>query len=103
MSIDKQTTLVHLKCMTVRYINCSFIYGSTNDSKLSIQILEDYGTDNQTLKHTVTKQILFGRINIRFGFMDWVAEYTVITVHPEWNMIFFVGEDGTIINMTWTA
>jgi hypothetical protein len=29
--------------------------------------------------------------------MDWVAEYTVITVHPEWNMIFFVGEDGTII------
>ena len=29
--------------------------------------------------------------------MDWVAEYTVITIHPEWNMIFFAGEDGTII------
>ena len=29
--------------------------------------------------------------------MDWVAEYTVITVHLEWNMIFFAGEDGTII------
>ena len=41
--------------------------------------------------------ILFGRINIRFGFVDWVVEYIVIIVHPEWNMIFFVGEDGTII------
>ena len=41
--------------------------------------------------------ILLGRINIRFGFVDWDAEYTVITVHPEWNMIFFAGEDGTII------
>ena len=29
--------------------------------------------------------------------MDWVAKYIVITVHPEWNMIFFAGEDGTII------
>ena len=41
--------------------------------------------------------ILFGSINIRFGFMDWVDEYIVITVHLEWNMIFFVGEQRTII------
>ena len=41
--------------------------------------------------------MLFGRINIRFGFMNWVNEYTMITVHPEWNMIFFAREDGTII------
>ena len=33
MSIDKQTTLVHLKCMTERYIKCSFIYCSANDFK----------------------------------------------------------------------
>ena len=45
----------------------------------------------------VSTRILFGRINIRFGFVDWVVDYTVITVHPEWNMIFFAGEDGTII------
>ena len=45
----------------------------------------------------VSTRILFGRINIRFSFMDWVAEYTVITVRPGWNMIFFAGEDGTII------
>jgi hypothetical protein len=29
--------------------------------------------------------------------MDYVDEYTVITVHPEWNTIFFAGKDGTII------
>jgi hypothetical protein len=45
----------------------------------------------------VSTWILFERINIRFGFVDWVAEYIVIIVHPEWNMISFVGEDGTII------
>jgi hypothetical protein len=45
----------------------------------------------------VSTWILFGRINIRFGFMDCVDEYIVITVHPEWNMIFFAREDGTII------
>ena len=45
----------------------------------------------------VSTWILFERINIRFGFMDWVDEYTVIIVHLEWNMIFFAGEDGTII------
>jgi hypothetical protein len=76
---------------------CVCAVAGPNDSKLSIWILEDYGTNNWTLKHTVSMRILFGRINIRFGFMDWVAEYTVITVHPEWNMILFAGVDGTII------
>jgi hypothetical protein len=69
----------------------------SNDCKLSIWIFEDYGTNNQTLKHTVSTQILFGRINIRFGAMDWASEYIVITVQPEWNLIFFAREDGTII------
>ena len=60
-------------------------------------MLENYGTNSWTLKHMVSTRILFGGINIRFSFMDCVDEYTVITVHPEWNMIFFAGEDGTII------
>ena len=76
---------------------CVCTVAGPNDSKLSIWILKDYGTNNWTLKHTVSTRILFGRINIRFGFVDWVAEYTVITVHLEWNMIFFAGENGTII------
>ena len=29
--------------------------------------------------------------------MDCAEDYTVITVHLEWNLIFFAGEDGTII------
>ena len=76
---------------------CVYTIGSPNDSKLSIWILEDYGTDNWTLKHTVTMQILFGRINIRFGFLDFVDEDIVITIHPEWNLIFLPREVGTII------
>ena len=76
---------------------CVCTVAGPNNSKLLIWILEDYGTNNQTLKHIVSTWILFRRINIRFGFVDWVVEYTVITVHPEWNMIFFAGEDGTII------
>ena len=51
---------------------CVCTVGGPNDSMLSIWILEDYGTDNSTLKHTVTTWILFRRINIRFGFLDFV-------------------------------
>ena len=76
---------------------CLCTIDGPNDSKVSIQILEDYGTDNWTLKHTVTTRILFGRINIRFGYLDFDDEDIVITVHPEWNLIFFAREDGTII------
>ena len=42
---------------------CVCTVGGPNDSKLSIWILEDW-----TLKHTITTRILFGRINIRFGY-----------------------------------
>ena len=77
---------------------CLCTIDGPNESKLSIWILEDYGTNNWTLKHMVFKRILFRRINIRFSFMDWVAEYTVIIVHLEWNLIFFAKEDGTIIS-----
>jgi hypothetical protein len=38
---------------------------------------------------------VFGRINIRFGFPDFVDECIVIT--QEWNLILFAREDGTII------
>jgi hypothetical protein len=76
---------------------CVCTIAGPNDSKLSIWILEDYGTNNWALKHTISTWILFGRINIRFGFVDWVAKYIVIIVHPKWNMISFAGEDGTII------
>ena len=60
---------------------CVCTIAGPNDSKLSIWILEDYGTNNWTLKHTVSTWILFGRINIRFGYVDCVDDYTVIIVH----------------------
>ena len=40
---------------------------------------------------------VFGKTNIQFGFLHCDADYTMIVVHLEWNMIFFVGEQKTII------
>jgi hypothetical protein len=45
----------------------------------------------------VTTLEVFGSIDIRFGFYDWTEDYIVITVHPEWNLIFFAVEEITII------
>ena len=50
-------------------------------SQLSIWILEDYGTDNWTLKHMVNTWILFGWINIRFGYRKKVH---VIPIRVFW-------------------
>ena len=94
--IDGPSGLQHSKHQAQGHL-CVCTIGGPNDSKLSIWILEDYGTDNWTLNHTVTTRILFGRINIRFGYPDFDDEDIVITVHPEWNLIFFAREDGTII------
>ncbi|KAJ1296572.1 hypothetical protein BS78_01G311600 [Paspalum vaginatum] len=66
---------------------------SENAFKLSIRILEDYGTHEWTLKHTVSTAKLFGKNNLRFD-----MGYTVITVHPECNLIFFVfGSECTLM------
>jgi hypothetical protein len=46
---------------------CIYTVNGPNESKLSIWILEDYGTDNWTLKHRVTTLKVFGRMNSRFG------------------------------------
>jgi hypothetical protein len=40
---------------------------------------------------------VFGKTNIQFDFLDCDANYTVIAVHPEWNLVFFVGKERTII------
>ena len=65
--------------------------------QLSFWILEDYGTNNWTLKHTVTMLEIFGWNNIQFGYDVCDADYRVIVVHLEWNKIFLVGEDRTLI------
>ena len=51
--------------------------------QLSFWVLEDYGTDNQTLKHTVTMLDIFGRNNIEFCYDVCNVDYRVIAVHLE--------------------
>ena len=63
---------------------CQCTVGGRNMLKLSIQILEDYGTNNKwTLKHTMSLH--------KLGYFDFLSCYRVVIVHPEWNLIFFVG------------
>ena len=76
--IDRPDGL-HLSMHQAQGHLCLYTVDGPSDSKLSIQILEDYGTDNWTLKHMVTMWILFGRINIRFGYPYFVDECIVIT------------------------
>ena len=67
-------------------------------SNLKIWILEDYGTNNKwTLKHTVSTLQVFAKTNIEFGYLDVVEYYSM--VHPEWNLLLFVGvgEENDII------
>ena len=68
-----------------------------NMSLLFVWILEDYATNKWTLKHTVSTLKVFGKTTIKFGYVDFDSAYTAITVHPEWNLIFFVGAERTII------
>jgi hypothetical protein len=48
-----------------------------------VLILEDYGTDNGSLKHVVDMEKLFGHMNIKASSKLCHEEYRVITVHPE--------------------
>jgi hypothetical protein len=100
--LDRPDGLHHSMHQALGHL-CVCTVDGPNDSKLLIWVLEDYGNDNWTLKQTVTMRILFGRINIRFGYLDFDDEDIVIIVHPEWNLIFFTREDGTSSHITWTA
>ena len=47
--------------------------------------------------HTVDTLQLFGLYNIQFDSEAANADYRVISVHLEWNLIFLVGEDRTLM------
>jgi hypothetical protein len=55
-----------------------------------VWILEDYGTDNWSLKHVVDTEELFGHMSIKVGSELCDEEYRVITVDLE-NFIFLFG------------
>ena len=40
---------------------------------------------------------IFGQNNIQFGYDISDADYRVIVVHLEWNLIFLIGEDRTLM------
>ena len=66
-------------------------------TQLSIWILENYDSNRWTLKRTVTTLDIFGQNNIEFDYKVYDAEYRVIAVHLEWNLIFLIGEDRTLL------
>ena len=68
-----------------------------NRSWLLVWKLEHYGADNWILKHVVDMEELFGRMNIKVGSELCDEEYRVIIVNPEWNFIFLVRKDRTLI------
>ena len=51
--------------------------------KLSIWILEDYGTNKWTLKHTTSMHKLFGKTKKQMGYFDLESCYTEVIVHLE--------------------
>ena len=57
--------------------------------KLNIWILEDYGTNKWTLKHTISTLDMFTETNIEFGYWDVDQYYSM--VHPEWNLLLYIG------------
>jgi hypothetical protein len=76
---------------------CLCIADIFNTSDLLIWILKDYGTSKWTLKHMVNTLQLFGLNNIGLGSKAANADYRVIAAHLEWNLIFLVGEDRTLM------
>ncbi|KAB8098321.1 hypothetical protein EE612_027436, partial [Oryza sativa] len=62
--------------------------------KLSVWVLEDYSSDQWTLKHTVSHLHLFGTDKQHFGYDD-----KVVSIHPKRNIIFLVSlNDGIFIS-----
>ena len=63
-----------------------------NMSKLLIWI-EDYGTNKWTLNYIVSILKVFAQTNIEFSYYTQydVNEYYYSMVHPEWNLLLFVG------------
>ncbi|TVU41198.1 hypothetical protein EJB05_14697, partial [Eragrostis curvula] len=64
-----------LFCLTV---------GVPQKSELSIWVLEEYDTEEWSLKHRVSFLKLFGKVSCRENY-----DYAVVAIHPNCNLIFF--------------
>uniref|UniRef100_A0ACD5WNW2 Uncharacterized protein n=1 Tax=Avena sativa TaxID=4498 RepID=A0ACD5WNW2_AVESA len=63
-----------------------YFASSTAGPALSVWVLEDYTTENWTLKDHVSHLELFGT---EYSFM--ADDFTIISIHPDRNLIFIVG------------
>ncbi|XP_006658641.1 F-box protein At5g49610-like [Oryza brachyantha] len=70
---------------------CAFIH-LLETFKLSVWVLEDYGTDNWIFRHTISPLSLFGGMNYRLD-----VKYHVVAAHPDCNLIFFVYGSNNIL------
>ena len=76
---------------------CLCTADTLNRYELSIWIIEDYGTSKWTLKYKVITLELFGKKNIEIGTEVCDVAYRVIVVHPEWDLIFLIREDKSLL------
>ena len=75
-------------------------------SKLSIWILEDYGTNNKwTLKHTISLCKLFGKTKKQMGYFDFELFYIGVIVHQNgiWFSLLGLGWKEPSSHITWTT
>ena len=74
---------VVLKCPSIKLrVTCVCCADFRNRSWILVWILEDYGTDNWSLKQVVDTEELFGHMIIKVGSELCDQEYRVIIVHP---------------------
>ena len=51
------------------------------------------------MKHTISIHKVFAKTKVQFGYLDHESSYSAVIVHPEWNLILFVGvgEESVVI------
>lgn len=62
-----------------------------NGCQLSLWVLQDYGSENWTLKHTVNVLELFGSHCLEDN-----ESYMMLAIHPSFNLIFFTDGEMTV-------
>uniref|UniRef100_A0ACD5XF88 Uncharacterized protein n=1 Tax=Avena sativa TaxID=4498 RepID=A0ACD5XF88_AVESA len=71
-----------------------YFASSTAGSELSVWVLEDYSTENWTLKHNVSHLQLF---RTEYSFL--ADDFTIISIHLDNNLIFIVaGDERTLMS-----
>uniref|UniRef100_A0A0A9HNW2 F-box associated domain-containing protein n=1 Tax=Arundo donax TaxID=35708 RepID=A0A0A9HNW2_ARUDO len=56
-----------------------------NSARITFWVLQDYGTQEWVMKHSVSSLQLFGKSKCLVQF-----DYSVVAIHPNRNMVFIV-------------